>query len=211
MARTGCRRCAGRPRRQGLVHRPRVELGLELLQISGIESTGNSTSTTGAGDSGRPGRPRRPGLWVSSIVDSHVLPSLPARWRRRGVDAADDLADFLGDAGLTGLVGDPGVLDDELVGVVRRRTSWPSAGRELDAGRLGSAKKIRLWTYCGSSPSRPGSGEGSNSERQHVAGLRLLPRPPTTSSGSSRTCRLLDQHRAGTGCRPRDFLVRPRP
>src|SRR3954453_7298021 len=51
------------------------------------------------------------------------------------VHAADDLADLLGDAGLAGLVGDLGVLLDELFGVVGRGLHRLLPGRQL--GRRG--------------------------------------------------------------------------
>src|SRR5690349_3759587 len=92
--------------------------------MSGMASTGYSTSTTGPITRAmRPVVPPAVSL-VSSTVAVMSLLSLDSSFClgvRQGVHAADDLADLLGDAGLTGLVGHPGVLLDELVGVVGRR------------------------------------------------------------------------------------------
>src|SRR4051794_23396094 len=52
------------------------------------------------------------------------------------VHATDDLADLLGDAGLTGLVGNPGVLLDELVRVVGRGLHGLLPGGQLGSSRL---------------------------------------------------------------------------
>src|SRR5262245_22568471 len=106
-----------------------------LLYMSGIESTGNSMSTTGPITRAmRPDAPSVAPVFFSStvavIVSTHLLGSGVGVGER--VDATDDLADLLGDARLAGLVGDPGVLLDELLGVVRRRLH-----RLLPCGQLG--------------------------------------------------------------------------
>src|SRR4051794_41940575 len=51
------------------------------------------------------------------------------------VDATDDLADLLGNTGLAGLVGDSGVLLDELGGVVGRGLHRALAGGPARGGR----------------------------------------------------------------------------
>src|SRR5919112_6895725 len=72
---------------------------------------------------------------VSSIVV--LIASLtPGLSVGEGVDATDNLADFLGNTGLSGLVGDAGVLLDELVGVVGRGLHRLLAGGHLRGGRL---------------------------------------------------------------------------
>src|SRR3954447_16359083 len=125
------------------------------LYISGIESPGNSMSTTGPMTRAiRPVLPAPEVVWVSStvaVIASHSLCSRSGvsrlaigggRLVGRGVgvgervDATDDLADLLGDAGLAGLVGDPGVLLDQLFGVVGRRLHRLLAGGQLGRGGL---------------------------------------------------------------------------
>src|SRR5690606_14093743 len=54
----------------------------------------------------------------------------------QGVDATDDLADFLGNASLAGLVGDSLVLLDEFLGVVRGRLHGLLPRRELGGSGL---------------------------------------------------------------------------
>src|SRR5680860_1429966 len=91
--------------------------------MSGIESVGNSTSTTGPVT-----RARRPVSAAESsepfssstvVVILSLTPSFTGGVRiGEGVHATDDLADFLGDPGLAGLVGNSGVLLDQLFGVV---------------------------------------------------------------------------------------------
>src|SRR4051794_6241138 len=119
------------------------------LNISGMESTGNSMSTTGPMT--RAIRP--PVLSVVSVVSSAVavmsLSSLRfgVQCLRGGsvaggvrvgerVDATDDLADLLGDARLASLVGDAGVLLDELFGVVGGGLHGALARRKLGGGGL---------------------------------------------------------------------------
>src|SRR5581483_2369997 len=99
--------------------------------MAGIASTGNSTSTTGPIT-----RAMRPTVVVSTVAvikDSLVTWSSVVRRRGvgKGVDATDDLADFLGDAGLASLVRDPGVLLDQLGRVVGRRLHRLLTGSEL--------------------------------------------------------------------------------
>src|SRR4051795_981348 len=119
-----------------------------LLYISGIESTGNSMSTTGPMTRAiRPPAPSPAPVFFSSTVAVMSLNSLRLAWTRglglvrllagsvgvgERVHATDDLADLLGDARLPGLVGDAGVLLDELLGVVRR-----GLHRLLPSGELG--------------------------------------------------------------------------
>src|SRR5688572_2227205 len=118
------------------------------LYISGIESAGNSMSTTGPMTRAiRPVLPVPDWVWVSSTVAVIVF-SLTHSARCLGLVGGgvgvgqrvldtDDLADLLGDAGVSGLVGDLGVLLDELFGVVGRRlhrllTSRQLGGRGLE-------------------------------------------------------------------------------
>src|SRR6476619_5959164 len=125
----------------------RVSSVSSRLYISGIESTGNSMSTTGPMT--RAIRPPVPSVAVffSSAVAVMSLNSLCCRGVRRWlfgrsvrvgqrVDATDDLADLLGDARLPGLVGDAGVLLDQLFGVVRRGLHRLLPGCQLGGGRL---------------------------------------------------------------------------
>src|SRR5690348_3078143 len=89
-------------------------------------------------------RPVPPALWVSGVsVTVAVMCVVPLRSVFRcssdacggeRVGAADDLADLLGDLGLAGLVGQPGVEADEVLGVVRRRLHRALSGGLL-AGR----------------------------------------------------------------------------
>src|SRR4051794_17118036 len=111
-----------------------------LLYMSGIESTGNSTSTIGPIT--RAIRPtlRAPVVVVSSavavMVSTSLVPSLACGVGvGERVHATDDLADLLGDTGLARLVGHPGVLLDELLGIVRRRLH-----RLLPRGQLGGRR-----------------------------------------------------------------------
>src|SRR5689334_18548776 len=106
-----------------------------LLYMSGIESTGNSMSTTGPMTRAiRPTAPSPAPVFFSSTVAVIRLNSLRSRGTRglqlwallagsvgvgQRVHATDDLADLLGDARLSGLVGDAGVLLDQLLGIVR--------------------------------------------------------------------------------------------
>src|SRR4051812_14915275 len=111
-----------------VVTSPRVRSTFSALYISGIESAGNSTSTTGPIT--RATRPTAPPLCSDrvSLIVAVIFSASLAGWGgsfaggvRIGerVHAADDLADLLGDAGPAGLVSDPGVLLDQLLGVVR--------------------------------------------------------------------------------------------
>src|SRR6187431_1383281 len=104
------------------------------LYCSGMPSTGNSTSTTGP--MMREMRPTPPTAWVSlrSLTDAVMVSLSLALGQRAG--AADDFADLLGDLRLARLVGQSGVLLDELLGVVRGRLHRPLAGGELGRGGL---------------------------------------------------------------------------
>src|SRR5687768_11947771 len=88
----------------------------------------------------RPTEPALPLVWVSSTVAVISLTQLCSLVGSvgigKGVDATDDLADFLGNAGLAGLVGDSRVLLDELVGVVRRGLHRLLSGGQLGGGSL---------------------------------------------------------------------------
>src|SRR6476660_10428077 len=131
--------CCATSRESVRVSPARVSSVSSRLYISGIESTGNSMSTTGPMT--RAIRPPVPSVAVlfSSAVAVMSLNSLTVRrWLfgrsvgvGQGVHATDDLADFLGDARLPGLVGDTGVLLDELFGVVRGGLHRPLPRRQL--------------------------------------------------------------------------------
>src|SRR5579863_3326692 len=95
-------------------------------------SAENSTSTTGPMI--RATRPVTPAgaasvaaLWVAVVMTSLTFGD---RFGQR-VGAADDLADFLGDLGLPGLVGFPGEGLDQVVGVVGRRLHGTPPGGDL--------------------------------------------------------------------------------
>src|SRR5689334_3694178 len=102
--------------------------------MPGIESEANSMSTTGPMT--RAIRPTLPAaeaaVSVAVAVISLTSPSLLAGGGvGKRVDASDDLADFLGNTGLSGLVGDTGELLDQLFGVVRGGLHRLLAGGEL--------------------------------------------------------------------------------
>src|SRR3954447_11376600 len=100
---------------------------------SGMVSTGNSTSTTGPIT--RATRPTPPEECLTagrSETAVDMVPSLTSGVRvSQGAGPTDDLADFLGDLGLPGLVGLPGQALDQRLRVVRRRLH-----RLLPAGQL---------------------------------------------------------------------------
>src|SRR4249919_1526155 len=108
--------------------------------MSGICSAPNSTSTTGPvtratwPTSAAPSRP--PPVAEFSVV-AVICPSLaPCERLGQRVGAPDDLADFLGDLGLPGLVGLAGELLEQVVGVVGGRLHGPPPGRDLRGGGL---------------------------------------------------------------------------
>src|SRR6478735_906089 len=111
------------------------------LYCSGIASAGNSTSTTGP--MMREMRPTPPGAVVSAVFSETVAViwslSTFSTGVGEGVGAAHDLADLLGDLGLASLVGQPGVLLDELFGVVRGRLHGPLTRGQLGRGSLQEA------------------------------------------------------------------------
>src|SRR3954467_4140452 len=120
------------------------------LKRSGIASRGNSTSTTGPVT--RTTRPAPVVSWVDgrasvTVICAALLPSgLGGGTRLWGsvagvggdesVGAADDLADLLGDLGLAGLVGLPGQVLLQFLGVVRRGLHRSPARRRLRRRRL---------------------------------------------------------------------------
>src|SRR5690349_5514092 len=73
--------------------------------------------------------------WVS-FSKRVVMLSVVRSGRREGIGSADDLADFLGDLGLAGLVGKSGVGTDQLGGVVAGRLHRAPACRRLRGGGL---------------------------------------------------------------------------
>src|SRR5215469_3155027 len=102
--------------------------------MSGICSVGNSTSTTGPVTRATwPVRPAPTGPPPAAFSTVAVIVTSLALCERLGqrVGTADDLADFLGDLGLAGLVGFKGELIEKLVGVVGRRLHRPPPCRDL--------------------------------------------------------------------------------
>src|SRR4051812_15752548 len=132
-------RCWATSRVSVLPRSARVTSTFSALNRSGIASRGNSTSTTGPVT--RTTRPVACVCWVVgrssvTVICTALLPSgcggvassgraCPASVGRAGGDqrvgAADDLADLLGDLGLSGLVGLPGEVLGQLLGVVGGR------------------------------------------------------------------------------------------
>ena len=147
------------------------------LYCSGMPSTGNSTSTTGP--MMREMRPTPPTAWVSlrSLTDAvMVSPRSLALGQRAG--AADDFADLLGDLGLTSLVGQAGVLLDELLGVVRGRLHRPLAGGELGRGGLEHAVEEPGVDVLRQQRVEHLLGAGLEGvQRQQVVGIRAPPHP----------------------------------
>src|SRR3954449_383426 len=200
-----------------VVTSPRVRSTFSALYISGIESSGNSTSTTGPIT--RATRPTAPPLCsdrvslivaVISLTHSLVGGSFAGGVRiGERVHAADDLADLLGDAGLAGLVGDPGVLLDQLLGVVRGglHRLLPSrqlGGRGLQQREVDAALdvlreqgvehllRVRL----------------ELEERQHLVGRRLLLALDHLERQQPDVRRLLHQHAAEAGEHDVDLVDR---
>src|SRR6478736_3245188 len=108
--------------------------------MPGIESCGNSMSTTGPVT--RAMRPTPPGCaveaWASAVAVVMILISLVGGLlcRAQRVRAADDLGDLLGDLRLTGVVRETRVVGDEFVGVVARGLHRLLRGRVLGSGGL---------------------------------------------------------------------------
>src|SRR5215467_8936450 len=108
--------------------------------MSGMFSALNSTSTTGPMTRAtRPGcasvAASPPAAALSAVVV--MMNSLfPCGGLGQRVGAADDLADFLGDLGLSCLVGLKRELLGQLVGVVGGRLHGPPPGRDLRGGGL---------------------------------------------------------------------------
>src|SRR5215475_2481210 len=106
--------------------------------MSGICSVANSTSTTGPMTRATwPTRPASPPLvawssWVAVISTSLA----PCDRLGQRVGAADDLADFLGDLRLAGLVGLAGELLEQIVGVVGGRLHGAPPRRDFGGGAL---------------------------------------------------------------------------
>src|SRR3712207_2500628 len=132
-------RCCDTSRVSVLPRSASVTSTFRALNRSGIASRGNSTSTTGPVT-----RTTRPAAVVCEVVGrssvtvicTALLP-LGLRWSGKGgsvvgtgrdqrVGSADDLADLLGDLGLTSLVGLPGQVLGQLLGVVGGRLHRPA-------------------------------------------------------------------------------------
>src|SRR5690348_3016499 len=102
----------------------------------GICSAANSTSTTGPVTRATwPTRPAPSVAWVSWVA---VISTSLAPCDRLGqrVGAPDDLADFLGDLRLAGLVGLAGELLEQIVGVVGGRLHGAPPRRYFGGGAL---------------------------------------------------------------------------
>src|SRR5215467_8273712 len=103
--------------------------------MSGICSVGNSTSTTGPVTRAtwpvRPASTSPPPAAVFSTVAVIVTSLAPCERLGQRVRAANDLADFLGDLGLAGLVSFTGELLEQIVRVVGGRLHRPSARCDL--------------------------------------------------------------------------------
>src|SRR6476646_3465975 len=175
------------------------------LYMSGIESTGNSMSTTGPMT--RAIRPPVPSVAVlfSSAVAVMSLNSLTVRrWLfgrsvgvGQGVHATDDLADFLGDARLPGLVGDTGVLLDQLFGVVSRRLHGPLARGQLRGRRLEQREEDAALDVLGEQGVQHlGRRRLELVERQHLVLRRPLVALDDLHRQHPHVVRLLHQHRA---------------
>src|SRR5262252_956332 len=104
--------------------------------MSGICSVANSTSTTGPMTRATwPTRPAPPAAWVSwvAVISTSLAPCDCLGQR---VGAPDDLADFLGDLRLAGLVGLAGELLEQIVGVVGGRLHGAPPRRDFGGGAL---------------------------------------------------------------------------
>src|SRR5690625_4143077 len=109
------------------------------LYMSGMASGGNSMSMTGPMTRAIRPTPGSPAS-AAGVSDAVVVMSiLRCGWCSaggQGVGTRDDLADLLGDLGLPGLVGEPGVVADDVLGVLHRSVHGALAGGELGGGGL---------------------------------------------------------------------------
>src|SRR6516164_5152235 len=104
--------------------------------MSGICSVANSTSTTGPMTRATwPTRPAPSAAWVSwvAVISTSLAPCDCLGQR---VGAPDDLADFLGDLRLAGLVGLAAELLEQIVGVVGGRLHGAPPRRDFGGGAL---------------------------------------------------------------------------
>src|SRR4051812_12983289 len=187
---------------------PRVNSVSSRLYMSGIESTGNSMSTTGPMTLAiRPPVPSVAVLFSSAVAVMSLNSLTVRRWLfgrsvgvGQGVDAADDLADFLGDARLPGLVGDTGVLLDQLFGVVGRRLHGPLARRQLRGRRLKKREEDAALDVLGEQRVEHLRGRRLELvERQHLVLGRPLVALDDLHRQHPHVVRLLHQHRAELG------------
>src|ERR1700728_4450743 len=105
--------------------------------MPGIWSAGNSTSTTGPMT--RTTRPVPSDVAASGVFSSVVVMACsltPCGRLCQRVSAPDDLADFLGDLGLPGLVSLQRKLVQQVIGIVRRRLHGPAPGGDLGRRRV---------------------------------------------------------------------------
>src|SRR3954454_11730328 len=187
-----------------------------LLYISGIESTGNSMSTTGPMTRAiRPPAPSPAPVFFSSTVAVMSLNSLRLAWTRglglvrllagsvgvgQRVDATDDLADLLGDARLPGLVDDAGVLLDELLGVVRGGLHRLLPRRELRGRGLEQREEDAALDVLRQQGVQHLLGRRLELvEREHLVGRRALLALDDLQRQHPHVVRLLDQHRLELG------------
>src|ERR671932_119708 len=103
--------------------------------MSGIDSAGNSMSTTGPMT--RDTRPAPPDAAAGELSFRVAVIALSSAGGGvgEGVRATDDLADLLGDLGLAGVVRQPGVPLDQFVRVVGRGLHRSLARGELAGSR----------------------------------------------------------------------------
>ena len=193
---------------------PRVELDLELVVDLRHRVRRELDVDDRADDAGDPAdaAARLGSRWSLQFSGSHVSHSHSLAGGRVGqrVDATDDLADFLGDAGLAGLVGDSGVLLDELVGVVGRGLHRLLPGGELGGGRLQQGEvDPALDVLRQQRVEHLGRRRLELVERQHVgscSGPSCPRRPPGAAAGRRSAP---GPASTGTACRPRAPRRRP--
>src|ERR1700712_943616 len=169
-----------------------------LLYISGMLSTGNSTSTTGPITRAiRPTAVEPPSVLVSSTVAVMFFSLTPGLGVGERVHATDNLADFLGNTRLAGLVGGPRVLLDQFVGVVRGGLHRLLTSGELGGRRLQQREEDAALDVLRKQPvEHLLRGRLELVERQHLVGLRRLGALDDLERQQPDVARLLHEHRA---------------
>ena len=154
--------CRATSRISFLVSPPSSSSTSSLLYISGIASVGNSTSTTGPVT-----RATRPVLPARALLGpfnsgSHISHSFPALASASAFTPPTiSLISWVMPAWRAWLAMRVYFLISS--SALCRGLHRLLTGGQLGGGRLQQAKKIRLWTYLGSSASRTSAGDGSNS------------------------------------------------